>query len=131
MALKAIVSIYTYEENQTKKAELVVLVSETFPYIQLLVCKLMKNYNGSTETLILLILKIFGYATYKELFPGLKASDSLHIWLIFVKQLIDSQPGSDPTPNHLNIKKRCLKIILRFVQKHANRNYDPRFHSQF
>ena len=64
MALKAVVSIYTCETNPVRKAELVAITSQTFPHLQVLVSKLMQNYNSTTEMLIFIILKIFGYATF-------------------------------------------------------------------
>ena len=41
--------------------------------------------------------------------------------------MIEAKLEANPTPNYLRIKKRCLKIILRFAQRHANQHYDPHF----
>lgn len=106
-----------------KKSHLVTFMIKTFPPLQALATRLMVNYNNTSEMLLLTILKIFGYVTYNELVQNLRASPSMHTWYIFIKKLLDFKLAN-PTQDYIKIKKRSLKILLRFVQKHANPNYD-------
>lgn len=54
----------------------------------------------------------------------------MHSWYVFIKRLLDFRL-QEPTQNYIKIKKRSLKILLRFVQKHANPNYDKEYSQIF
>lgn len=102
------------------------MIIKTFPPILTLASKLMANYSEVSETILLSILKIFGKATYTELIPNLKDSPAMHNWYIFIKTILDFKL-ENPSEVFIKIKKRALKILHRFVQKHANPKFDEKY----
>lgn len=113
-----------------EKSELFSVVAKIFPSLQLLTSKLFQNFNDQTAIVLLLVLKIFNLCTYNDLPPNLKASDSLHTWLIFFKKLLDFKSTVDMTETMNKLKHKASKIIYRFIQHHANPKYDLPY-SQF
>lgn len=83
-----------------------------------------------SETILLCILKIFGKATYTELVYNLKNSSAMHNWYIFLKKILDFKV-ENPSALFIKIKNRSLKILLRFIQRHANPKYDRAYSEIF
>lgn len=126
IALKALVSIYSSLMLE-EKAGLFNIVAVTFPCLQQLTQKLFHNFNDQTAVVLLLVLKIFSTSTFGDLPPNLKASDSLHLWFIFFKKIMDFEAGPTPSEQLLKLKHRASKIVYRFVQHHANPKYDKAY----
>ena len=130
LALKAIFSVYKENFEGEKRGELVDLIVTVFPAMLHLVSNAARCYNEVTEAVLLAVVKVFGKGTYIDLVENLKVSASMHHWLVFLKRTLDAQEGSR-TPAFFSMKKTILKIILRFVQKHANPKYDRPFSQLF
>lgn len=130
VALKALVSTFStlmFEE----KAGLFNIVAMTFPSLQQLTHKLFQSFNDKTAEVLLLVLKVFSTATYGDLPPNLKNSDSLHLWFIFFKKIMDIEGGPQTSEQLLKLKHRAAKIVYRFVQHHANPKYDWNYAERF
>lgn len=130
MALKSIFSVFNESVNDYKKSSFVDLVLKTFPPIQTLTVKLLLNFNSIAEVILLVVLKIFGKATYIDVIPNLKNSPAMHAWYIFLKKILDIK-AENPSPTFIKMKKRALKILYRFVQKHTNPKYDEQYSKLF
>jgi hypothetical protein len=115
-----------------EKTHLFTIVAATFPILQILTQKLFVNFNDQTSVILILILKVFSVATYGDLPPNLKSSDSLHLWLIYLKKILDFEVTS-PTGSEqsLKLKQRSAKIVYRFIQHHANPKYDKQYSQYF
>jgi hypothetical protein len=81
---------------------------------------------------LILILKVFSVATYGDLPPNLKSSESLHLWLIYLKKILDFEVNPQvASEQSLKLKHRAAKIVYRFIQHHSNPKYDKLYSQYF
>ncbi|CAD8152713.1 unnamed protein product [Paramecium pentaurelia] len=116
------------------------LVASTFPLLETLIQKFLENYNEQSGQLVKVILKIFHHATHLVMPIYMRDFNAVAKWMLFLKTII-----SAPTPPELasftqdseeetrreksyiwTNKKWASRIVLRFIQKFANKKMvDP------
>ncbi|CAD8063756.1 unnamed protein product [Paramecium sonneborni] len=120
-------------ENDRKPLE--PLVASTFPILESLFQKFLEGYNEQSGQLVKVILKIFHHATHLMMPIYMQDQNTVAKWMLYFKTIIQAPPppelstitqdSQEETRREKTYiwtnKKWASRIVLRFIQKFANK----------
>ncbi|CAK65923.1 unnamed protein product (macronuclear) [Paramecium tetraurelia] len=111
------------------------IVASTFPILETLIQKFLEGYNEQSGQLVKVILKIFHHATHLVMPIYMRDYNVVARWMLYFKTIIQAPPppelstltqdAEEETRREKTYiwtnKKWASRIILRFIQKFANK----------